>query len=71
MCCNITAVEGSGLCDKEHVLVADDPEIFANKVCELYGNQELWEELSDSGLEFVSHEYSIETGRSRIMKVLD
>ena len=66
-----TAVEGSGLRDKEHVLVADDPETFTNKVCELYGNQELWQTLSDSGLKFVSHEYSIETGRSRIMKVLD
>ena len=53
-----TAVEGSGLLDKEQVLVADDPETFSKAVCELYGNQELWEALSDNGLEFVSNEYN-------------
>lgn len=66
-----TAVEGSGLIDNEQVLVADDPEAFSKAVCELYDNQELWESLSVTGLEFVSNEYSIEAGRSRIMKVLD
>jgi GT2 family glycosyltransferase len=65
-----TAVEGSGLIDKQQVLVADDPEKFSDAVCELYSNNELWQSLSDKGLKFVNSEYSLETGKSRITDVL-
>ncbi len=41
--------EGMGLVDREHVLVADDPEALAAAVVELHSDRALWERLSAAG----------------------
>lgn len=51
------AVEGMGLVDGEHVLVADDPMSFANAVAELYTNELLWKRLHREGLAFADCHY--------------
>src|SRR4029434_6125838 len=39
------AVEGAGLCDREEILVADQPEGFARAVTELYESEQLWNRI--------------------------
>ena len=65
-----TAVEGSGLEDGVHVLVAESSEDYAEAVCRLYDDQDLWDRVSDSGLEFVKHKYSLDAGKAAIKRVL-
>lgn len=50
--------EGMGLTDGAEVLIGDDPVEFAEKVVQLYCDQELWERLSKAGLDFVDRTYS-------------
>ena len=64
------AIEGSGLEDKKHVLVAESPEEFSDAIYRLYSDETLWQSLSDSGLKFVNNEYSLDAGKCRIEKIL-
>jgi len=64
------AVEGSGLINGEHVLVANSPEAFSDAVCRLYQEPLLWKSVSDNGLEFANNEYSLAAGKAKIEKVL-
>jgi len=50
--------EGMGLRDGTHVLIADNPGDFAEKVVRLYKDKELWEELSKNGKNFIEEHYS-------------
>ena len=50
--------EGMGLVDGEHVLVADDPEAFAEAVLRLYRDDELWERLSAGARELAAETWS-------------
>jgi hypothetical protein len=43
------AIEGLGICDGEHALVADDPDTFAAHVSRLATNQKQWKSLSRAG----------------------
>ena len=52
------AAEGMGLTDGSEVLVADDPREFARSVVRLYGDQTLWEKLSDRALGFAAERFS-------------
>jgi glycosyltransferase involved in cell wall biosynthesis len=42
-------VEGLGLCDGEHALVADDPDLFASHIGNLLQNPDLWERIARDG----------------------
>jgi O-antigen biosynthesis protein len=64
------AVEGMGLVDGDHVLVADTPEAFAQKVISLYTDEQLWNRLSQGALDFVNKKYSVEAGRKRLKDLL-
>src|SRR5206468_1589650 len=44
------AAEGTELRDREEILVADEPEDFAQALIELYESEDLWNRLSDNGL---------------------
>lgn len=41
--------EGMDLFNNEHVMIADDPELFADSVVRLYTDRDLWERLSQNG----------------------
>ncbi len=45
--------EGWGLTDGDEILVADEPDDFAQKVVDLYGDAKTWNKLSDAGLTFI------------------
>ncbi len=54
------AAEALELKYDEHLLVADKPEDFANKILNLNNNYELYEAISKKGLEFVNEKYNWE-----------
>jgi GT2 family glycosyltransferase/glycosyltransferase involved in cell wall biosynthesis len=60
------AVEGTELRDREEVLVADEPEDFARALIELYESEELWNRLSENGIERTRALYSTEVARERL-----
>ena len=64
------AVEGMDMKPEEQILVADEPQAFADAMVELYSNESLWQKLSDNGLEYVKDSFSISAGRTRIARLL-
>ena len=57
------AVEGMHLRDGDDVLVADDPEAFAEAVLRAYDDAALWQRLSDNGLRNVQAHFSLDAAR--------
>lgn len=53
-------VEGMQLEHDDHVLVADQPEAFAEAVAALHTDEVLWERLAANGLRSVSSQFSVE-----------
>ena len=43
------AAEGLDLVDGEHLAIAADPSAFAQCVVDVYGNEALWNRLSENG----------------------
>jgi len=58
--------EGMGLVDGENALISDDPAEFASRVALVYGDEALWNRLSENGLEFVANNYSPEVVRDKL-----
>jgi GT2 family glycosyltransferase len=56
-------VEGAGLLDGEHVLVADTPEAFAKTTLKLYNDEVLWNHLSKVGQTLLKKDFSLGMGR--------
>ena len=63
------AVEGMHLRDGEDVLVADDPQAFADAVVRLYEDEILWNALARNGLNSVARNFSLEAARETVRKV--
>jgi GT2 family glycosyltransferase/glycosyltransferase involved in cell wall biosynthesis len=64
------AIEGMDLNDREDVLVADDPESFANAVIQLYRSDDLWDRLSRQGIKKAQESYSVEAARKQLLRLL-
>ncbi len=62
--------EGMGLVNNEDVLVEDSPEKFASSVVKLYSDMELWNRLSEKGLETVRKKYSTEIAKRKLGNLL-
>jgi GT2 family glycosyltransferase/glycosyltransferase involved in cell wall biosynthesis len=60
------AVEGMDLVDREHVLVADEPQEFARALIELYESEELWKRLSQNGISKTQELYSTDAAREKL-----
>jgi glycosyltransferase involved in cell wall biosynthesis len=60
------AVEGTELRDREDILVADEPEDFAQALIELYESEELWNRLSENGIKKTRVSYSTEAARKKL-----
>jgi len=60
------AVEGTGLHDREEILVADQPEDFARAVIELYESEQLWNRISENGLRKTRALYSTDAARTKL-----
>jgi glycosyltransferase involved in cell wall biosynthesis len=53
------AVEGMELEDGEHVLIADDPQQFAEALVKVYRSRKLWSDMSIKGMERVLQTYTV------------
>ena len=60
------AVDGTELWNREEILVADDPQDFAEAVIELYESEELWSRLSENGIRKTRALYSAEAARRKL-----
>ena len=65
------AVEGMELTFGEDVLVADEPEEFARALVTLYESPELWNRLSQNGIEKTRSLYSTEVARERLERLFN
>ena len=65
------AVEGMELTSGEDVLVADEPEEFARALLTLYESPELWNRLSQNGIEKTRSLYSVQVARERLERLFD
>ena len=63
------AVEAMHLRDGEDVLVADEPDAFADAVVRLYRERELWERLAANGLASVERHFSLDAARVAMREV--
>lgn len=62
--------EGMGLIDGENALIADDAEVFAARVIELYSSPELWHRLSEGGRNLVDTRFSPEIMRKTLQQLI-
>jgi glycosyltransferase involved in cell wall biosynthesis len=60
------AVEGMDLRDHEDILVADEPQDFAEALITLYGSEGLWNRISENGIEKTRSLYSAEVAREKL-----
>jgi glycosyltransferase involved in cell wall biosynthesis len=65
-----TATEGMQLRDGVDVLIADDPQTFADAVVRLYGNEVLWNQLSNNGMANIERYFSFEAARQAMERAL-
>ncbi|MFC0677154.1 glycosyltransferase [Lysobacter korlensis] len=64
------AVEGMHLVHGRDVLVADDPQSFADAVVRAYTDETLWNTLAEHGLRNVEQHFSLDAGREVVRRVL-
>ncbi|MEO8739689.1 MAG: glycosyltransferase [Casimicrobiaceae bacterium] len=64
------SIEGMHLTPEVDVLVADDPEGFADAVARAYGDKALWARLSAAGCDNIRDHFSSEIARASIMQIL-
>jgi glycosyltransferase involved in cell wall biosynthesis len=60
------AAEGMELQDREDVLLADEPEDFAQALIKLYESEELWTRLSENGIRKTRALYSTDAARKKL-----
>ncbi|AWH18858.1 glycosyl transferase [Stenotrophomonas sp. ZAC14D2_NAIMI4_7] len=63
------AVEGMHLQAGRDVLVADTAEAFADAVARLYQDPQLWQQLSNAGLDNVARHFSLDAARATVQRV--
>jgi len=66
-----TSVEGMHLVEGEEVLVADDPDAFADAIARLYRDEALWNRLSQAGIANVRRHFSPEAAAEPIGRVFE
>lgn len=65
------AAEGMSLSHGENILVADDPEEFANTVAQIYGDEASWQKISTAGLDFADKVWGAETAWKVLSEILN
>jgi hypothetical protein len=62
--------EGMGLCDGEHVLIADEPEAFSEAIARVYRDEDLWRRLARNAHAHLSDMLGMGAARDAIAEVL-
>jgi O-antigen biosynthesis protein len=65
-----TSIEGMHLTPGADVLIADDPETFADAIVRAYHDQTLWTRLSNGGRENIRKHFSREVARGAISRLV-
>ena len=65
------AIEGIHAQHEHDVLVAETEQEFADQVVRLYRNKDLWQRLSENGVENVRKHFSLDAARHSIESLLD
>ena len=65
------AVEGMFLDDGVSVLVADQPQDFADQLVRVYRDEALWEILSKGGLAVMEDHFSFAAARRALMELVE
>jgi glycosyltransferase involved in cell wall biosynthesis len=60
------AVDGTELRDREEILIADEPQDFAEALIELYESEEVWKRLSQNGISKTQELYSTDVAREKL-----
>jgi GT2 family glycosyltransferase len=63
------AVEGMDLNNREDILIADEPNEFAQAVIELYESEELWKKVSENGIAKTKALYSAEAAEKQLRRL--
>ena len=63
--------EGMGLTDGRNILIADEPEAFADSLARLYADEAFWRQLSEAGLEFARKTWGAEAAWATLSTVLN
>ncbi|MGH3786701.1 MAG: glycosyltransferase [Pseudonocardiaceae bacterium] len=69
--CTPVAVEGMGLVDGQHVLVAADATGFADRVVALLDDDALWRTLSTAGANAITERFGPDVARAALQDILD
>lgn len=69
--CTPIAVEGMFLENEEHVLIARDEGMFADRLERLHTDEKLWKRLSDNGKELIHKKFGIEACSKRFKTILE
>lgn len=64
------AVEGMALSDSENVMIADEPQLFADAITKLYQDETLWNKISNNGIAFAESNWSKEKGWEALATIL-
>jgi GT2 family glycosyltransferase len=65
-----TSVEGMYLTPGEDVLVADEPQAFADAIAQVYRDEALWQRLSTGGRDNIGRHFSRDVARSAITRLI-
>jgi glycosyltransferase involved in cell wall biosynthesis/GT2 family glycosyltransferase len=65
------ASEGTGLTDGKDVLIADTTDGFVEAVVRLYSDKDLWNKLSEEGMENVRSMFSFDAAKKQLKAALD
>jgi len=65
------AIEGMGMIDGEHALVAESPDQWVEQIQRLYSDEGCWQRISAQGLSFAESEYSMAVNRTRFKQLFD
>lgn len=63
--------EGMGIEHGTHAFISDEPNDFAEKVIQLYQDEQLWEKFSSNGKKLIESQYSSELMRKRLQFIFN
>ena len=66
---NSIGAEGMGLIHEETAMIADDPNSFAQVVCQLYQDADLWKKLSQQGRKLIEDNYGEKAVEQRLKDI--
>lgn len=64
------AAEGMEITDGSHVLLANTPDLFAIQITKLYSDKELWQRLSQNGIDFANTKFGPGSSYTALRRII-